>query len=405
MTTTEHTERTEHPERAERSEPGAGHRVGPGIWALGAIALALGGYERWWVSAHTIGTLTSDGAVIGLMALHLMHHGQFPAYMWGQSYGGSLEMLLTAGMFVVAGIGTSQLLATTALTSFLATIAMWRAARRIVGEPAAIIAASTLWVWSALFLWRSLKPGGTYIIGLALAWCAVGYLVRIKRGESSRYVLVAAGVACGLAFWSSPMTLQLLVPTLLWCVAPLRALGRRFGEVLAGAVVGGFPAIYYGATHALANLSLPNSNHVYVGLWSRFVQFFQYELPIATSLRVEGTFHWVVPEPLGVLVATVAVLAVVAVAVAVRLGRADRCVLPVLSLGLLPILFTLNPLANHVGQGRYVMLGSTMGVVLVGVGIDNLGAPDEPGHRAARCDVPWRRGPAWRCSRDSVPRR
>jgi hypothetical protein len=351
---------------------GAARGIGPGLVALAVVVIALGGYERWWMSAHTIGTLTSDGSVIGLMALHLLHHGQFPAYMWGQSYGGSLEMLATAGLFFVFGVGTSQLIATTALTSFLAALAMWRASRRFVGEPAALLGALALWAWPVLFTWRSIKPGGSYVVGLALAWCAVGYLVRIKRGETSRYVLVAAGVACGLAFWTSPMTLQLLVPALLWSFGALRALGRRFAELLGGAIVGGAPAIYYGATHALANLSPPNGNHVYVGLGNRFVQFFTDELPIAASLRVEGSLAWV-GGAFGIVATVLLGVGLLALVVAVLRHRAPRCELPVLALVLLPVLYTLNPLANHVGQGRYVLLGSTMGAVLVGVGLDNLG--------------------------------
>ena len=110
-----------------RRHRGGGLRV-PGRLP-GAVVLALiliGAIERWWVAAHPIGTLTSDGAVIGLMALRLLHHGQLTAYMWGQSYGGSLEAVLTAAVFAV-GVGTSQLLATTALSSGLCALALWRA--------------------------------------------------------------------------------------------------------------------------------------------------------------------------------------------------------------------------------------------------------------------------------------
>jgi 4-amino-4-deoxy-L-arabinose transferase-like glycosyltransferase len=357
---------------APELEQWTARRVGPVGWALAALAVALGGFERWWLSAHTIGTLTSDGAVIGLMALHFIHHGQLPAYMWGQSYGGSLEMLATAGVFTVAGVGTSQLLATTAITSFLAAFAMWRAARRLVGDPAALLGALALWVWPALFTWRSIKPGGSYLVGLALAWCAIGYLIRLKQGERTTYVLVAAGIACGLAFWTSPMSLQLLAPALLWSFGALRALGRRFVLIIGGAVLGAMPAIVYGATHAFANLSPPNSNHVYDGFFTRIVQFFCQELPIATSLRVEGSLAWV-GGVFGVVCTFAVAASLVAVGVAVLRHRAPRCELPMLALGLLPILYALNTLADHQGQGRYVLLGSTMGMVLVGVGLDNLG--------------------------------
>jgi len=58
----------------------------PGGVVLAAVL--VGAIQRWWVAVHPIGTLTSDDAVIEVMALHLLHHGQLTAYMWGQSYGG-----------------------------------------------------------------------------------------------------------------------------------------------------------------------------------------------------------------------------------------------------------------------------------------------------------------------------
>ncbi len=173
---------------ALRVRPPWPSRSGPqafGRLPIGVVlaAVLVGAIQRWWVAAHPIGTLSSDGAVIGLMALRLLHHGQLTAYMWGQSYGGSLEAVLTAAVFAVAGRGTSQLLATTALSSALCAIALWRAGRHIVGEPAAQIGALAFWVWPASFLWRSLKPGGTYMVGLAIALCAVGALARIRQGD------------------------------------------------------------------------------------------------------------------------------------------------------------------------------------------------------------------------------
>lgn len=42
----------------------------PAVVVLAVIL--IGAAQRWWVAAHPIGTLTSDGAVIGLMALRLL---------------------------------------------------------------------------------------------------------------------------------------------------------------------------------------------------------------------------------------------------------------------------------------------------------------------------------------------
>jgi hypothetical protein len=348
----------------------------PGVTAATAVlvgvAVAYGAYERWWVAAHPIGALTSDGAVIGLMARHLLHHGELPAYMWGQSYGGSLEVVVTAAIFLVAGTGVAQLLAGTAFTSAFAAFALWRCGRQLVGEPAALLGALALWVWPSLFLWRSLKPGGTYIIALGLALFAVSALARLRRGDARTWVVASAGVWAGLAVWSSPMSLQLLVPAVLWCWRPLVALGRRLWWLAAGAAVGALPAIAFGATHHLRNLSPPTGGSLLTGIPSRLYQFFQLEAPIALAVRVEGSFAWVL-GPVGPLLYVAALGGFVAVAIAVRRGRAPRCALPVLTLVCLPVLFALNRLANHPGQGRYVEIGFSMAALLVGVGLENAG--------------------------------
>src|ERR1700744_468971 len=200
---------TDQPRRATRWWWLRRRRNGPaGLPLVAVLALILAGaLQRWWAAAHPIGTLSSDGAVIGLMALRLLQHGQLTAYMWGQSYGGSLEAVLTAAVLGVAGTGTSQLLAATALSSGLCALALWWAGRHLVGERAAQLGALVFWVWPASFIWRSVKPGGTYMVGLAIALCAVGALARIRKGESGWRLCGMAGLACGLAAWSSPMSL------------------------------------------------------------------------------------------------------------------------------------------------------------------------------------------------------
>ena len=367
-------------ELGARAEAGPAQRTGTGAspsavaapvrLTLVLVAVAIGALERLWVATHTLGTLTSDGSVVGLMALHLLHHGQLTTYFWGQAYGGSLEPIFTAGVFGVAGEGTSQLLAASALSSALAALALWRAGRHIVGEPAAALGALAFWVWPATVMLRSLKPGGTYMIGLTLTLWAVGALARLHHGDDRWTVRGLAGLWCGLAFWSSSLCLQLLVPALIWCGPTMWRLGRRMGVVLLGAVVGAAPAIVYGVAHNWSNLRYPDGDHaVLVGFTTRLAQFFRVELPIMLNLRVEGSLAWV-SEALGLVLLVVALAALVALAYVVARGRAKRCRLPLLTLVLLPILYTLNPLTSHVGQGRYALFGLSMATLLVGVGVE-----------------------------------
>ena len=273
--------------------------------AVAAASVLIGALQRWWVAVHAVGTLTSDGAVIGLMALQLLHHGQLTAYMWGHSYGGSLEAAPTAAVFAVARTGTSQLLATTALSSALCTLALWRAGRRIVGEPAAQLAALAFWVWPASFLWRSVKPGGTYLVGLAIALCAV------RPGR------VVPPDGAGVAHPGRDLDLS--------CRPPGRpqTAGRRCrgdGRRPSGARVRRHARLEQPAHARLRDDLL-------TGIPGRLGQFFPIEAPVAMGVRVDGSLAWVGGD-LGEILAVAAAVALLVTAGTVVAGRAPRCVLP-----------------------------------------------------------------------------
>lgn len=359
------------PTARRKLSPFSAIRARVSLWHLvvGA-AILVGAVERWWVAAHPIGTLTSDGGVIGLMALQILHHGQVSVYFWGQSYAGSLEAILTAAVFAVAGAGTAQLLATTALSSALVALALWRTARHIVGDRAALLGALVWWVFPATYLLRALKPGGTYWVGLALSLCAVGAIARIRNGERSWKLAAMAGLFAGLAAWSSPLSLELLVPAAIWAIRELLRLGRRLPALVAGALVGAAPAISYGLRRGWSNARLPGP--VLAGYASRLAQFFRLQAPLALSLRLDGSFAWALGWA-GPALAAASAVGFVAVLVCVAARRSSRCLLPVLTLLLLPFLFAFNPLGSHPGQSRYVIFGATMGALLLGVGLENAG--------------------------------
>jgi hypothetical protein len=90
------------------------------------------------------------------------------------------------------------------------------------------------------------------------------------------------------------------------------------------------------------------------------------------GVRVEGSLAWV-GGYLGQILAGVGAAALVVTASVVIAGRAPRCRLPVLTLALLPFLYSLIPLADHVGQGRYALFAVPMAALLIGIGLDRTG--------------------------------
>ena len=212
------------------------------------------------------------------------------------------------------------------------------------------------------------------MIGLAITLCAVGALARIREGDDGWRRCGTAGLWYGLALWSSPMSLELLIPAALWLIPAVRRLGRRLLAVAAAAIAGGAPILVSGATHGWSNLHVPGHGHdLLTGFPGRLRQFFPIEAPISMGVRVEGTFAWV-GGPFGPILAGAGAAALLAVAYAVIAGRAPRCGLPVLSLALLPVLYALNPLADTPGQGRYALFAVPMAALLVGTGLERAAA-------------------------------
>jgi hypothetical protein len=239
------------------------------------------------------------------------------------------------------------------------------------------------------------------MVGLAIALCAVGALAKIRRGNASWRRCVVAGAWCGLAVWSSPMSLELLIPAALWLMPAARRVGWRALAMVPGAVIGGFPAVVFGATHDWTNLHMPgNQADLLTGIPGRLRQFFPVEAPIAMGVRVEGTLAWV-GGYLGEILALAGAAGLLAVTCAVLAGRAPRCVLPVLTLALLPILYALNSLADHVGQGRYALFAVPMAALLLGVACEQAGILAQ--RRAAARGRPGQ-SPSWTLGFDLGPR-
>lgn len=78
------------------------------VVVLAAAALA-GVLLRLWVLRSPLGSLSSDEAIVGLMARHALSDGRITTFFWGQEYGGSIEPLLAAGLFAVVGSSTIAL--------------------------------------------------------------------------------------------------------------------------------------------------------------------------------------------------------------------------------------------------------------------------------------------------------
>src|SRR2546422_9614025 len=141
-------------------------------YLLGTAILLAGLVLRLWALHSPLGPLDGDEAVTTLMARHLLHHGQLPAFFWGQEYSGSGEAVLLGGLLALRlPVDLASKLVPLGLSA-LAAYLVWRLGRRTVGETAAIVGAALWWLAPAAFVWASVKERGSYqltvVIGLAL---------------------------------------------------------------------------------------------------------------------------------------------------------------------------------------------------------------------------------------------
>ncbi|HEU5001799.1 MAG TPA: hypothetical protein VFW71_03345 [Actinomycetota bacterium] len=346
-------------------------------------AVLFGAVTRVAVLHSSLGALDSDEAVVGLIARHLAHgtawHGaaRFPVLFWGQNYGGIVEAIGAAGLFLFVHSSPLVLKAVPLALSGLAAVLTWRIGRRLVGPAAGRYAGALFWAWPPAFVWWSTKAG-VYWAALCCTLAAVLLLCRLAdrvREEAplddTRETLefAALGLATGLAWWANPQSLYLLLPAYIW-FAP--ALGRRAGYLpLLGttACVGAAPWIGFNLVHHWASLRFPHQPRVAGTYGRRLGAFFTTALPMALGWRVPYTKAWVL-GPVGVCGygATLAGLGA-----CLGLGAARRGQRRLLLLGLAavayPFLFATSPLSWYVDHPRYLLFLSPVVAVVAAAGL------------------------------------
>jgi Dolichyl-phosphate-mannose-protein mannosyltransferase len=224
-------------------------RVSPfsvGLAAAVAIGLAL----RLAILAGPLGEIDGDEAIVGLMARHIAFLGEYPVFYWGQPYLGSLEAFSAAPLFRLFGYSTLllKLVPTAYSLGFLGLSAV--IARRMFGTPVALATAAYLAVPPAMWAVWSTKARGGYAELLFLGQAVL--LVTLMQARSPRRRLALLwGILAGLAFWTHPLAIVYLVPSVAFVVLARRKLGGRgagksaaeLGLAAIGAILGMAPLI------------------------------------------------------------------------------------------------------------------------------------------------------------------
>lgn len=196
--------------------------------------------------------LSPDGAVIGLMARHILE-GQFPAFFYGYGYIGSLKSIFAAGLFALFGATEKVLLLLPALfyigfvwtTYWLVVLIADRKAARI-----AMLLTLLSSHWLTLF---SAEIVGGYMDTLFYGNLLLIFLTKFYLAKTNQKWLwsLVMGFVGGLAFWQFPLSGYYLVTVglCLFVLQPRNLISIHFPLFLISFFVGSAPFWVYNLNH------------------------------------------------------------------------------------------------------------------------------------------------------------
>jgi 4-amino-4-deoxy-L-arabinose transferase-like glycosyltransferase len=198
--------------------------------------------------------VTSDEAIIGLMAKHILEGRAFPFYFYGISYNASCawEAYLAVVPFAIAGVGVVALKIPTVLLSLTCLILFYMMTARLYSIRVATLASLIFALWPGLLKWQ-FQPRGYAFYFLFIPALIILFLIIEKENIRRARDFFFFGLICGIAFWS--MELLLITIAALWLLLFLR---RKFSIKTFAVCVGGFaigyaPAIWWNLTHSFRN--------------------------------------------------------------------------------------------------------------------------------------------------------
>jgi 4-amino-4-deoxy-L-arabinose transferase-like glycosyltransferase len=323
-----------------------------GVW-VGLLVLAGIGF-RLWLAFGRLGVPDSDEAVVGLMAVRLLRHGELPAFFWGQPYGGSLEAVLVAPSIRVFGATTFALKLPSLLLGLGASWLTWRIARRRFSTVVAVSAGLVSLFSPPALVWFGTKERGFYPLTAVLGLVAVLAAICIDEEPGRLRYWFGLGAAVGVGWWMSPNIAYYAVPIAIWLV--VRGHWRQRRGVAAAAtalVLGSSVWIVANIQSGFASLRVPPwaDSSTY---WSRLVFFGTGAVPFSLGLRRPFGGKWTVSPLVGGGV-YLALLAGLAVAIFFALRNTSWTRAPELFLlATAPFLYAIFP-ANWVFRnGRYI---------------------------------------------------
>jgi hypothetical protein len=317
-----------------------------GVW--GVVA-------RVWLLRSQFGRVTSDEAIVGLMARH-MRDGEFSVFFWGQPYGGPHEAALTAVIGLPFGHAPLAVKIVPLLLNVVAAVLLWRVALRATRcRDAALLAAGIFWAGSVAVTTLSVRGFGFYAATLVLTLAALLLALQLDSEHGTPWRWAAFGFVVGQGVWCSPHFVWVAAPAALWLlIRQRRAALNNAARVAIGCLVGGAPWFVWNATHDWASLSQRQVEATDNSYLDHVREFVTTGLPVVLGVKIPPDGTPAITNSALRLLLYAAIVAMLAFGIA-RIG-ARRGSLFALGIVAFPFLLALSKLSFMQADGRYVAL-------------------------------------------------
>ncbi len=331
------------------------------MWAL----LLLGALLRWRVLASAAGRLDGDEAVVGLMADRIRAGHAPPLFFWGQKYGGTGEVVLTALSTTIHRSAFMVKLVPLVLCG-VASILVARLGKRMgLVKERARFAGAVMFAWPGT-VWIATKERGFYWIMLVLVLTAMLIALRIAaqgtRSWAPRDALLL-GFVIGLGWYQSTQVVFALIPFGVWFLIRHRPSLRATGMVFVGLAIGAAQWLYGLWLYGSEVFAHQRHDATFFG---RVRLVFQQLLGRALGLRVSYGGGWLFNK-VGFVVYVAALVALLCGLAAVVRGKAPALEPFVWVAVAMPWLIAIPSATSPVFEPRFGLLLVPIAACLVGL--------------------------------------
>ncbi|HEX5441325.1 MAG TPA: glycosyltransferase family 39 protein, partial [Ktedonobacterales bacterium] len=193
-----------------------------GVALTVAIALRLALVLAGWPGTD------SDDATMGLMARHILSHGEYPIFFWGQAYMGSLEAYIAAFFFALFGASPATLKLSLIVLYALFLLVMYVLLKLLFSQRWVLVGLVFLSLGSPAVLYLLLNAYGGYLETLlfgALLILLTCLLLRVgpRPRRPRQWLLFGAwGLVAGFGVYSDLLIAPFVLFTGLALLATLR---------------------------------------------------------------------------------------------------------------------------------------------------------------------------------------